>query len=349
MVSHLPSRFKRPDAWREWKKNPADSRLPVQPCVYESQVSGGRAQLPCAKETSSCRECSLHPFYRASEQKLQSFLSKLRASSSVLRIGWEDKRVKKSAKRWHKLVDVVIASAKLQCTALMKHAQGRCKAFATISQGMVRREARCRRFQVQVLIRWVKLMRNAERALALMRSAMDQVERWHKFVGTMNDRRLEYLHGCVRLRAHNYRRIRQAGDARPFTIAVQCDIAEIRCSVFMHEKVATVVEHALGMVAFDTASSHASLKAVCAAPDAKRIIRGIGRAYCSSVRCFKAGGTPLQDNHTLADCGICAGATLCIRVKVRGGMQSGGGEAESSAGKGSNAVKAQGKDSHLFS
>jgi len=230
------------------------------------------------------------------------------------------------------MVHDVIPSAKLQWKALMKHAQGQCKAFATMGIGMLRREARCRRLQVQVLIRWFKLIRNAERALALMRSAMDQVERWRKLVGIVNDRRLEYLIGCVRLRAHNYWRIRQAGHARPITVAVQCaDIAEIRCSMFVHEKVAVVVEHALGMVAFNTPSSRASLKAVCAAPNARRIIRGIGRSYSRSVWCFKAGGTLLQDNHTLADCGICAGATLSIRVEVRGGMQPGGGEAESSS------------------
>ena len=148
------------------------------------------------------------------------------------------------------------------------------------------------------------------------------MERWRKLVRLLNDRRVGYGLGCLRCEALTYNRVLQGDSARYFAIKVRCDMGEIMCGVYAHEKVATVMEHALGQLAFGAPSSAASSQALCAAPNAKRLIQGIGRSNGRSVWCCLNRRAALQDDHTLKDCGVCAGATLSIYVKVNGGMQT---------------------------
>ena len=150
----------------------------------------------------------------------------------------------------------------------------------------------------------------------------------------LDECRLERDVGHVRSAAQEYRRVRRAGNARPFCITVRCaDVGKIRCSVYAHDRVEEVMKHALGRLAFGSPGSDASRQALCAVREAKQVLRGIRRPSSGSSRsvwCTNR-GSALQVADTLAANGVCPGATISIRLKVPGGVHGAsppGGEAQ---------------------
>jgi len=179
---------------------------------------------------------------------------------------------------------------------------------------------------VRIRMCWVALAQGVDQAFksrvhARLGSVMDRVKRWQMLVCMSDDRRLEHSLGAVWLSAHTYSLVRRAGKARPFSITVRCaDVGEITCGVCAHDKVQDVMEHALGRMAFSFPGPCTLRRTLIASRDVKQIIQDVRRPSKRSVWCCTKKGTPLQVDQTLADCGICAGTTLLMHVKARGGM-----------------------------
>ena len=340
MVSHLPSRFKRPKAKSRGWRLEHEVNLPSE-CEERDLRTCFQDPCTCTVVQNSAR-CVPEPLQILDVSIIfEIFLSKLREGRSRLCIAWvrPDELEKQCEERWRRLVDVVVANS----------IQGRRTdeefRLASLARRMLRLEARCRISRVVVLGRcvtlaqnmqravkihmcWGSLAQNAERAVKSrlrdrLWSAVDCERRWRELVCLSDDARLERRLGGTWLTAHTYRRVRRAGKALPFAITVRCaNVGEMTCSVYAHEKVQEVMEQALGRLAFDFQGPFTPRGAVSALKNVKHLIRNIRHPSYRSVWCCSNQGNALQVDQTLADYGVCAGATVIIHVKAHGGMQT---------------------------
>jgi len=341
MMSHLPSRFKRPKAKSRGRRLEHEVNLPSE-CEERDLRTCFQDPCTCTAVQNSA-QCVSEPLQILDVSIIfEIFLSKLREGRSRLCIAWvrPDELEKQCEERWRRLVDVVVANS------IRGRRTDEEFRLASLARRMLRLEARCRISRVVVVLgrcvtlaqnmqravkihmSWGSLAQNAERAVKSrlrdrLWSAMDCERRWRELVCLSNDARFEHRLGGTWLTAHTYRRVRRAGKALPFAITVRgANVSEMTCSVYAHEKVQEVMEHALGRLAFDFQGPFTSRVTVSALMNVKHLIRNIRRPCYRSVWCCSNQGNPLQVDQTLADCGVSAGATLIIHVKAHGGMQT---------------------------
>jgi len=304
MVSRLPSRFKgRMARWHK-KHRPVSLARGSPPVTPPSPDEHGWCSpvIPECSQTPLTGPCCQDPsagqvVLHKRALALAAFLSGLRSSKRQLCIKWKPDERKKKTEYWRSLVRDML----------------RLESQLASSRARTRRVMRAR---------WVQLTLNAQRQFKIrecgrLRSEMDRVERWCDLVSLLDYCRLEHCLGRARFRARNYNRVRQAGNAVPFIITVLCaNVGEIKCSVFAHEKVEVVIEHALSLVAFGSPCSRTSRQALFFMPQVKQMIGrpgSRGEWWCTTE------GRPLQADSTLADTGVVAGATLRMHILVRGG------------------------------